>query len=534
MTQATGDSLRRQAKLAQDFARKHGFTLSDLTLLDKGRSAFKGNRQKALDQFLELVREGRVKPGDTLLVESIDRLSRKGIRQTQDTVNFLLNAGIDIAICYPVEKIYRASEKNDIGGTIELAAFAYGAFMYSSQLSQRITSYYEEARDKARKNGRIINAAAPPLWLKRIKKDRNIVFEIDKDKLKIIEFIFEQAINGMGMTRLCKLLNIKFPSIARSNNWNETYVRNLLTNRAVLGEYQPHIMRDNKRVPEGEVIKDYFPRVISDEVFIKAQGCLQNRKKERGPSTGFVNIFTGLLFHAVDKCACHIYSYMHKGGTAKRRIQSYAKAQGLPDASSETVDLPKFQHAILGFLRELDLSVFSNNKSKAVDFQTDLKLLEKKKLHLIKLENSLVNEDEDLAPSLLKAIKTTKAAIKELEKKIDSARHLESNMAASSIEQIKRLSEIEDTPENRQKLREALKRVVKQINILPVKLGKNKNSPIATMAQIMLNNGGTRVVYIYKDKTYAYCDDGKSLLELTDKQIEIKKAELITFAKTFD
>ena len=42
-----GDSERRQIEDAKSFAKRHGFTLSNLTLIDRGRGAFKGNKQGA-------------------------------------------------------------------------------------------------------------------------------------------------------------------------------------------------------------------------------------------------------------------------------------------------------------------------------------------------------------------------------------------------------------------------------------------------------------------------------------------------------
>ena len=64
-SQEGGDSLRRQWQAAEDYCEKHGYTLSDLRFTDKGRSGFKGDKQKALNAFLRAVDDGRfnrVKP----------------------------------------------------------------------------------------------------------------------------------------------------------------------------------------------------------------------------------------------------------------------------------------------------------------------------------------------------------------------------------------------------------------------------------------------------------------------------------------
>jgi len=148
--QAEGDSERRQTELRNIWLARHPeHHLSDLQLIDKGKSGYRGNKQKALQQFLKAIDEGRVNPGNILLVESVDRLSRKGIRETQTLVNSLLNKGIDIAILTPIEKVYHAQDTNDIGGAIELAAFAYVARVYSEVLGSRVRNWFIQARRKS-------------------------------------------------------------------------------------------------------------------------------------------------------------------------------------------------------------------------------------------------------------------------------------------------------------------------------------------------------------------------------------------------
>lgn len=127
--QALGTSEARQVAKGLEWIKRNGHTLSDLSpnLIDKGKSGWsKNNRQAALAAFLKEL-GGRVKAGDILLIEAIDRLSRRGVRETQDLVNTIFKAGVDICILSPVEKIYHAADSNDLGGAIELASFAFGA-----------------------------------------------------------------------------------------------------------------------------------------------------------------------------------------------------------------------------------------------------------------------------------------------------------------------------------------------------------------------------------------------------------------------
>ena len=166
-SQEGGDSLRRQRDAAEAFCKRKGWKLSDLKFVDKGKSGFKGDKQKALKSFCAAVDEGIVRPGETLLVEAIDRLSRKGPRATRNTIESLLDAGINIAILSPMERIYKASENNDtMMFAIEIAAFAEQAQAYSQNLSKRVKAFNANRRQKFAKGEAKRISAKPPSWLR--------------------------------------------------------------------------------------------------------------------------------------------------------------------------------------------------------------------------------------------------------------------------------------------------------------------------------------------------------------------------------
>src|SRR5262245_58425723 len=81
--QRKGGGLVRQTtckEALEEFCRRHEFTLSPHIYVDDGVPAFEGANATAkhqLGQFLQDARQGRVRPGDCLLVENYDRLSRQ-------------------------------------------------------------------------------------------------------------------------------------------------------------------------------------------------------------------------------------------------------------------------------------------------------------------------------------------------------------------------------------------------------------------------------------------------------------------------
>src|SRR5262249_10343967 len=101
----------------------------------------------------------------------------------------------------------------------------------------------------------------------------------------------------------------KVPPISTKRNsqaWHSSYVLKILHNPAVIGHSQPHRIVDGQRVPEGEIIPNYFPRVISDALYYKVR---EMRASKRNPSgrkgTSGGNLFTGLVRCGTCKGAMH-------------------------------------------------------------------------------------------------------------------------------------------------------------------------------------------------------------------------------------
>jgi DNA invertase Pin-like site-specific DNA recombinase len=77
--QRTGLGAGRQTKLAEDYAKAHGLTLSPETFHDLGLSAFTGKHRThgALARFVALVEQGKIPRGSVLGLDSLDRFSRE-------------------------------------------------------------------------------------------------------------------------------------------------------------------------------------------------------------------------------------------------------------------------------------------------------------------------------------------------------------------------------------------------------------------------------------------------------------------------
>lgn len=510
LDQLQGDSLRRQSEDGLEWITKNKHKRSELVFQDLGKSSYRGNKQAALNRFLTAIDEGLVQPGDILLIEAVDRLSRKGIRETQDLCNQIFNAGIDIAILTPLEKVYLAANNNDIGGTIELAAFAYAAHIYSELLSGRIKKWWTGARKVAREQKKRIPGQSPG-WV--IKKDTG--FELDPVAAETIRYIFERTVDGIGANQLCAELNRDFTKLGRKA-FNKTFVRELIRSRIALGEFQPHVMTDDdKRVPDGDPIPDYYPAVIDEKTWLAAQQACDNRKIERGPSSDFCNLFVGLVHHVIDDCLCHIYTYQQRRADGRkvifRRLKSYRAVCGEPGASSETFDLIEFENLILKTLVEVDATTFGK-KSTVSELAAVRGELSRKEKRIAELKLKL--ESDDSVNFLIETIKKLLLEVSELKKKVQKLAAEDTGASAATIfERIKKLNEVRNDPENRQLLREAIKRVIKQINVMMRKTGPLRRSPIAILIEIVFHDSN-------KSRLIFAC--GKNSLQLDGAQFQLK------------
>src|SRR5262249_3925229 len=96
--QRKGRSLERQLEWGPALCAANGWTLDTSFKPDEGVSAHHGKNAAdgTLAEFLKAIKAGRVKPGDVLLVESLDRLTREDIDPAWELFRSILKAGVEV------------------------------------------------------------------------------------------------------------------------------------------------------------------------------------------------------------------------------------------------------------------------------------------------------------------------------------------------------------------------------------------------------------------------------------------------------
>jgi DNA invertase Pin-like site-specific DNA recombinase len=356
--QLKGDSRRRQLEASKAYAEEYGLELAgDAQLEDIGISAFKGAnaREGALGQFLAAVKAGSVERGSYLLVESLDRLSREEILPAHTLFLSIVQAGINLVTLVD-KRVYRAKSTNLVDMITSLVIMER-AHEESKTKSMRVGAAWKKKRTKAAE-GQPMTARCPA-WL-RLSPDRRS-YELMPERVEIVRQIFADSAAGLGMYSIATRLNkAGVPAFVGKNGWHRSYLAKTLENRSVLGEFQPHVKVDGKRVPADKPIAAYFPAIISEELFFQAQHSRSQRKiggsGRKGP--GYTNLFTGLA-----RCAyCRsTISFENKGhGTRGGTYLVCGNAQRGRGCDGTRWRYQDFEASFLAFVQELDLESIIN------------------------------------------------------------------------------------------------------------------------------------------------------------------------------
>ncbi len=277
--QMKGDSLRRQTELAERYAHQHGLELDqELNLRDLGVSAFRGANLEtgALGAFLKAVRDGIVEPGSFLLVESLDRVSRKSARKAVRILEEIVEAGVTV-VTLNDGRAY-TEESLDSFDFVMAVVILLRAHEESATKAKRLKAAWHGKRQRIG-DGLAVTALTPG-WIK-LDADRKPV--LIEERAKIVRRIVRDFLRGIGRQSIAKALNqegVEPWGIGRRKgmHWHQSYVAKLIRNPALVGTFIPHTEtydKDGKlvRVPQ-EPVEGYFPPVIDQETFQRLQDAV--------------------------------------------------------------------------------------------------------------------------------------------------------------------------------------------------------------------------------------------------------------------
>ena len=374
--QIHGDSLRRQLEASETYAKQNSLNLidhvADRQLRDIGVSGYKGQNaiSGVLSAFLKALTAGDIPSNSVLLVESLDRLSRDQISSALTQFLTILEHGIEI-VTLADRQIYTKAIINQNPGQLFVSlGIMMRANDESEMKSKRITAVWEHKRS--------IAATKPitsicPAWLQMSKSTGHFV-EIP-EKVAVVRQIFSMCITTCGLYAIARHLNDQtVPVFGRAKFWHMSYINKILSNRAVLGEFQPKKRVDGRPSVVGDPITDYFPRIISDQEFNLARAALAGRSSGASGRKGksFTNLFSGLLFCA--SCGSRIMLKDRGDGSNSAKTYVCSRQHAKADCSMSEWRQDQVESTLLRHLGDIDFSSLegSSLRSKKVELTNEI------------------------------------------------------------------------------------------------------------------------------------------------------------------
>lgn len=294
--QATGDSLRRQTELAEQYCARHGLTLdASLTLHDAGVSGYRGLNLHTgnLGLFRRLVEEGRVPPGSVLLIENWDRLGRLPAIDALTVLRDIVRHGVDVVTLQDNRRHSLETLSGDFGSLITTIVTMQLAHEESAKKSKRMLAVWGEKQRRAAE-GKAVTARTPG-WLSLDKETGK--FSVIEEQAETVRMVYRLYAEGTGQDKIARTLNEAGRPTLDSHRrkkpnpgtlWRKSSVHKLLVTDTVIGTYTPTTSEEDPTTRKltrvaREPVPNYYPAIIDPALNDQVKAMLAGKpSKARG------------------------------------------------------------------------------------------------------------------------------------------------------------------------------------------------------------------------------------------------------------
>lgn len=305
MEQSKGSTLARQLDATAKHIKEMGWEVYREPLIDRGKSAYTGENTKTgqLGDFSRSILNGLIDATSlVLVVEELDRLSRRPAHEMLTWMSPLLEKGLSIKIVSTGQMITRQMLTTDMSTLMMILITAFGSHTESRKKAERVAAAWEAKRKAARNGEEVQRGHRRPKWVE-IAADGS--FFVPAIKARIIRLIFDMRIRGHGKWATAKKLNelaqtdaayAPWPLGAGEGKapalWRGAYIARILTNRAVMGEWQPmHRPKTGAHTMAGDPVENFYPVVIDAATFSRANDpSIKRALKTQGRGRGLGNL----------------------------------------------------------------------------------------------------------------------------------------------------------------------------------------------------------------------------------------------------
>lgn len=316
--QARGDSFRRQSQQAEKWAEENGYRIAK-TWQDLGVSGYRGKNAKA-GQFAEFLRDvaaDQLPKGSVLILENLDRMSRQEPEDALYVFLGIIKKGIGILTLSDRKLYTKETFKQDRSTLLVTLMSMTRANEESALKGARVAAAWAKKRLDVRQMSLPLSDRIPGWLISTRDAAGRRTFSENKDRADVVRRIFAETEQGLGRRAIVKGLNRDGKvSFLSKKGWQPSSVIKIIRARTTVGEYQPHRRdEDGKRIPEGEPIKGYYPAVVSESLWTRANRAVEVRGRNAGgrPGTEAANLLRGLAH-----CSCgRRMIFLNKGAPPK-------------------------------------------------------------------------------------------------------------------------------------------------------------------------------------------------------------------------
>ncbi|WP_165726283.1 recombinase family protein [Pseudoalteromonas sp. SA25] len=308
--QAKGNSSDRQLDFAKKIAKDKGLTLDDsLTMRDEGLSAYHGDNieKGALGSFLRAIKQGRIAEGSVLVVESLDRLSRRKITECNSMFTQIICAGITVITAMDRKEYNKDILDKNPSEFYTMIGIFIRANEESEVKAERVRAALRdkcEAWQRGDRNFKVGSGMAPT-WVKWDAIRKEYVF--DNYKKNIMERKIELYSKGYGGLKIARLLNKEFGDGTVHHTGANVYKE--VRRRSLIGELEIGV----GGVPY--ILKNYYPAILSRKEFDSLVSYSEKRGAPKN-SQKFIGLLSGI---GVFKC-----------GVCGRGVKAHVDYRGKP------------------------------------------------------------------------------------------------------------------------------------------------------------------------------------------------------------
>lgn len=352
--QIEGTSLERQQSMIDSWLLEHPeIELSDLSFSDLGRSGYHATHLKhQLGAMLDAISDGKIKAGDYILVEAIDRIGRLEMIDMLSLITNIVKSDVKIITLENGNEYSREVINTNPSMIYYLVGQIDLAHSYSKRLSYRVANAWKTKSENA-KLGLGVNRKAP-WFITRNEKTNKFDVITPEDKSLVLN-IYEQYLAGISQDKIVKFL--KANNSSRFQTYSSTALKKLLSNKTCIGYW-------------GE-IKGAYPAAVSEELFYSVQEEIVRRSKGRTRGSKSGHILAGIV--KCGECGSNfsIKNYKHSSSVMRCSLANKDKTRcsnikSIPTSVLDYFRISRQTHYIQK-IKNSELSTINEDKLVIID-----------------------------------------------------------------------------------------------------------------------------------------------------------------------